>query len=326
MVTNDKIQASIEKTIGNGVNEVFSSQDNIRDYIHTVSKFYLQNFYNQVLIWKQNRDAHYLAGVQAYKEAGRELCEGAKPVMVVYPMIYCDYRGEIRTDNGNPVIGEEGGYEYEEKATPKVFMEYKAEAVYDISDTRGDDIDGHPTGFNLNINSVKEYTGFTLETSAGEDFGLNKGLIKKNESGSGQIILKEGLTDQQRDKTLVELFIDEYIGRSEKINSGVFAGNDRAQKGFQALLKAVVLDRYELLTEDFSYITVMPLAKESYSVRETVLKNLTIFAQEAIAILSEYFLTFDEIALCNNFIKHKDLKGIILDIMDVYLWNEDKEP
>ena len=126
-MATEKTQELLD-TLAAGVAAIKTSDD-WRAWLDTAAKFYRYSFGNQILIMAQNPNASQVAGFHKWLELGRHVRKGEKGLRILAP---CTYK---RTD-ADPDTGEE--------TTARHVGGFRGAAVFDISQTDGDELPQPP--------------------------------------------------------------------------------------------------------------------------------------------------------------------------------------
>ncbi|HAG69827.1 MAG TPA: hypothetical protein DCL38_07630 [Lachnospiraceae bacterium] len=313
-----EVDARIREVINEGILMVF--QKKLVSFLRGASENYLQDYRNQILIWRQREDCGIVASKKALMQQGLSVPDNARPVSVLYPMVVCVDEGRLKTRaDGTPVT--EGGVFVYERA-PVFKLKYQPVTAYALRDAvpgegairdyegslrdleyRGPD---HRRDEDIDIyNTVRGNVSYVVETDWEESFSENGVVDYVNQ----RFLLKSGLTDRIRDRTMLLLYAD-YLVETRFRDEGFFRAR-LSEKGFRILsfmLKGAVLAGFRMLTEEFSLMPLTEAEGLENGEMESILMCLNLGLQTAMEGLSGRMLSFDETALCNSLLR-ADQKG-----------------
>lgn len=299
---DEQMVPTLEKNIENSITEVFAGE-NFAGFLRIMAYFPHLNFKNQLLLWRQKRDATMIAGLGAIKASGRGLVEKAKPIMLLYPVITLTKPGKIATMDGKFAINKETGmYAYEEY--PEYESCYKPVVVYDVSDMTGEVIDVKYELGNIE-DRIRFLTKSTVECIREEKIPRYEelGFTKDGKTKRGRFVLPMRLKKAEQMRQLALLYTDYLIG-TLGLTKGTEALPDYLNTNhFHELCKYVVLKHFGIEKHDRSLI---PEKREPLTYEEchTFIRRLSEITSEVIMDLSDYCLTFDDTAIANNLIRN----------------------
>jgi antirestriction protein ArdC len=125
-----ELNTSIRSMIEQLANETDAARQSqlFRDYLRTSAAFWDYSWHNQLLIWRQRRDASFVGGFNTWLKCGRFVRKGEKGIAILAPMFFKDKRQTA-----------EGG----ETETQRIW--FKVVYVFDISQTDGSALPELPT-------------------------------------------------------------------------------------------------------------------------------------------------------------------------------------
>jgi len=125
-----ELNAGIRRTIEQLANETDAARQSrlFRDYLRTSAAFWDYSWHNQMLIWRQKPDAHFVGGFHTWLKCGRYVRKGEKGIAILAPMFFKDKR---QAADGN------------ESETQRIW--FKVVYVFDISQTDGMPLPELPT-------------------------------------------------------------------------------------------------------------------------------------------------------------------------------------
>lgn len=131
MDEKNKTQEILDK-LDVGLTELFDSEA-YKKYLNTMSKFHSYSFNNTLLIAMQNPDSTLVAGYEDWnKKFNRQVQKGEKGIYIIAP---APYKKEIEKEELNPITGN-----IEIIREEIVIPSYKAIPVFDISQTKGEEL------------------------------------------------------------------------------------------------------------------------------------------------------------------------------------------
>ena len=303
------IDGRIASLIDGTVPQVFQ-KEHIISFLRTAAENYLQDYRNLILIWRQRENAGMIVGKEALNKEGIELPETVKPVTLLYPMVVCVYEGRLKTErDGTPVME---GDRFVYLREPEFQLRYQPVAGNDLTDVSDGRIPQKSEEIDI-FNAVRGNISFVVEEDDGSDF-LGNGVV---DYVNERFLLRKGLSDRERDRTMLELFVDHSVEMVFKQEP--FFKERLSESGCKVLpflLKGAVLSRFDLLKGEFS---LMPLT-ETEKMEAHELKDLLMcFAdglQAVLGVLCGNYLTFDETALCNSLLRQNEDGSVLTGLFD----------
>ena len=327
-----EMEKQISEQINGQINEILENAlefENVKDFLTVVGHFPQFSWKNLLLIWKQSPQSLYLAGKEAYLAAGRELKPDAKPILLLYPMFVMVKPGEPDMSMGHITVSKMTGVMY--KTEPVYEYRYKPVKVYEVSSTVGKKsyIKGD---FTFSLKNIKKISGFTVRPPKEGDnlkpFERGKIVITETEKGEkGFFVIKEGLSDEEADRTLAKLYIENeldkcYAESTEFDGSNVY---DEFDKNVLIAIKKyvtyAVLSYFYMKTDDIfsgalqKEISALPIEKKRLFVKLICQKS-----SEYIMDLSDKLtLTFDETAIANSLLHTSEYSEAYISFINVAL-------
>ena len=304
--STDAMEEEIKKMIEESVLLIFK-RENIIPFLRSVSQNYLQDYRNQILIWRQRSKGAIAAGRSAIEKLGLRIREGVRPITILYPMVVCVDEGRLVTEgDGCPVMRDES-FVYERE--PEFVLCYRTVSAYDILDDVEEQGEIPLLIKDIDIyNAVRGNIAFVVESIQEEIRG--KGAV---DYVNGRFILREGLTDRERDRIMLELYADYFVQIC--LRDEVFFKERLSDKGWAVLaflLKGALLAGFGELTEEFSLIPFSEAEAIGADERMILLECLNLGLQEAMGRLVGGYLSFDETALCNSLLR-QDKEGRVVN-------------
>ena len=197
MTEKTRTEEILEK-LDQGLTELFNSEA-YKNYLKTMSKFHNYSFNNTLLIAMQRPDASLVAGYTDWqRKFHRQVQQGEKGIYIIAPS---PYKKEVEKEIKNPTTGK-----MELKKVEVTIPAYKAVAVFDVSQTDGEEI---PTlVVNELIGEVENWErlkGVLTELSP-----VPVSYEKLTDGSKGyysltdkKIVIKEGMEQKQELKTLI---------------------------------------------------------------------------------------------------------------------------
>src|SRR5262249_52059356 len=89
-----ELNTSIRCTIEQLANETDAARQSqlFRDYLRTSAAFWDYSWHNQMLIWRQRRNASFVGGFNTWLKCGRYVRKGEKGISIPAPMFFKDKR------------------------------------------------------------------------------------------------------------------------------------------------------------------------------------------------------------------------------------------
>lgn len=238
-----------------GVSEVFES-DQYKQYLSVMSKFHSYSYNNILLIAMQCPGATMVAGYESWQRLfKRHVSKGEKAIKILAP---CPYKKIILQDVTDPVthqpLKNSNGEIIKEKVQIMV-PAFRPVSVFDVSQTEGEPLPEMATLQEL----IGEVDGFNdmqeiLENMAPcavyhkEIEGTAKGYYSPADN---QIVIKNGLSQQQEIKTLIHEIAHSLLHNSEKMKDKKISRNDmevQAESVAYTVCSALGID-----TSDYSF-------------------------------------------------------------------------
>lgn len=301
------------------VSKVFDG--NILEFAKIMAKFPNLDYKNQLLLWRQSPDATFVAGNEAYAMANREVISGAQPIILLYPRFILKNREDISDKSGITYeIDTETGAKIP-SVYPEFTFDYTAVPVYDISNTTGDEDYTIDKG-NLDIDEGLSLNGIAILPVDSSDLG-DTGKYK-NGIVYGGVDIEDGGVTQKCPTDIVFAIDRELIGLSRQnklINMFVTFATDESRE-IDEMNNLVFPEDIETLAREIVIITTQHrfgsdidslgaslelrfkiLADLSNEDKLRFIKRISRDSSEAIRAISGYYLTFNEIAIINTFVR-----------------------
>lgn len=204
-----------------GVSEVFES-DQYKQYLSVMSKFHSYSYNNILLIAMQCPGATMVAGYESWQRLfKRHVSKGEKAIKILAP---CPYKKIILQDVTDPVthqpIRDAQGNIVKEKVQIMV-PAFRPVSVFDVSQTEGEPLPEMATVQEL----IGEVDGFDAMQEILENMapcavyhkdieGSAKGYFSP---ATNEIVIKNGLAQQQEIKTLIHEIAHSLLHNNEKL-------------------------------------------------------------------------------------------------------------
>lgn len=294
MVTlKEHCELNISKTI-----DVVFERNNIETFLKLMSRFWLYDYKNQLLIWKQRPEAVRLAGENAWKAAGRTVLDSAKPLAILYPIIRNEDVGELYMENNEYVCDENTGVMFY-KVEPKYATEYRPEVVFEESDTIGSTSDAEEYSLEEITNRIRYITDFVIREDEREftQEVTKKGIFLPELK---EFVVRPGMTQTELLTTLIQLFIDYefYFADKESLHEVI-----DYEAEIKMFIQYVVLYHFSILREDFSLIFTVKISRLDHDMKEKIVQCVSYWSSVIIQDLSNYYLEFIETAIANSLIR-----------------------
>lgn len=238
-----------------GVSEVFDSEQ-YKQYLQVMSKFHSYSYNNILLIAMQCPGATMVAGYESWQRLfKRHVSKGEKAIKILAP---CPYKKVIMQDVTDPIthqpLKNSNGEVIKEKVQITI-PAFRPVSVFDVSQTEGEPLPEMATVQEL----IGEVDGFNdmqeiLENMAPcavyhkEIEGTAKGYYSPVDN---QIVIKNGLSQQQEIKTLIHEIAHSLLHNSEKMKDKKISRNDmevQAESVAYTVCSALGID-----TSDYSF-------------------------------------------------------------------------
>ncbi len=172
-----------------GVRDMFTS-DKYKEYLAFMSKFHNYSFNNILLILMQMPDASLVAGYKTWQKMGRNVRKGEHGIRILAP---CKHK---------KVVEKEG-----EEDTVISFTTFRPASVFDVSQTDGEDLpqgyikklEGDVDDYDKLIEKLKNASPAPIRFDPLNGTNANGYYSHTNR----EIVVKEGMSEQQTVKTLV---------------------------------------------------------------------------------------------------------------------------
>lgn len=130
--------------INTGVQEVMQTEK-YKAFLRFSSAFTNYSFNNTMLISLQKPDASYVAGYTTWSKLNRQVKKGSKGISIFAPIQVktnqvLEYDKEITDNDGKPLFNEDGTAMTETVEKPIKRLAFKAQSVFDITQTDGEPI------------------------------------------------------------------------------------------------------------------------------------------------------------------------------------------
>lgn len=220
----------IVEQLEQGVSEVFES-DQYKQYLSVMSKFHSYSYNNILLIAMQCPSATMVAGYESWQRLfKRHVSKGEKAIKILAP---CPYRRTILQDVTDPIthqpIRDAQGEVVKEKVQITI-PAFRPVSVFDVSQTEGEPLPEMATVQEL----IGEVDGFNdmqeiLENMAPcaiyhrDIEGSAKGYFSPDKN---EIVIKNGLAQQQEIKTMIHEIAHSLLHNSEKMKDKKISRND----------------------------------------------------------------------------------------------------
>lgn len=211
----------IVEQLEKGVSEVFES-DQYKQYLQVMSKFHSYSYNNILLIAMQCPGATMVAGFESWQRLfKRHVSKGEKAIKILAP---CPYKKVIMQDVTDPIthqpIRDAKGEVIKEKVQIMV-PAFRPVSVFDVSQTEGEPLPematvqellGEVDGFDTLQEIVESMAPCALYHRDIE--GSAKGYYSPDKN---EIVIKNGLSQQQEIKTLIHEIAHSLLHNSEKV-------------------------------------------------------------------------------------------------------------
>lgn len=240
-----------------GVKEVFESEK-YKDFLNTVSKFHKYSINNCILIALQKPDASYVASFNTWsKKLNRKILPGSKGIKIIAPVMY---KKEVYVDKKDPKTGEiikkDDGTSEKVKKTVFKRTGFKAENVFDISQTEGqeltlslgvDELKGDVKNYNVFLESLERVCPVPIFF---QNTGEAKGYFNRAENF---IAVGENMSEVQTLKTLIHEMTHQ---RLHSIGNAAGKENELSRDTKEVQAESVaytVCQHYGIDTSDYSF-------------------------------------------------------------------------
>ena len=220
----------IVEQLEQGVSEVFESEQ-YKQYLSVMSKFHSYSYNNILLIAMQCPSATMVAGYESWQRLfKRHVSKGEKAIKILAP---CPYKKVILQDVTDPIthqpIRDAQGNIVKEKVQITI-PAFRPVSVFDVSQTEGEPLPEMATVQEL----IGEVDGFDTLQEVIESMapcaiyhrdieGSAKGYYSPADN---QIVIKNGLSQQQEIKTMIHEIAHSLLHNSEKLKDKKISRND----------------------------------------------------------------------------------------------------
>ena len=248
----------IVEQLEKGVSEVFESEQ-YKQYLQVMSKFHSYSYNNILLIAMQCPGATMVAGYESWQRLfKRHVSKGEKAIKILAP---CPYKKVIMQDVTDPIthqpIRDAQGEVIKEKVQITI-PAFRPVGVFDVSQTEGEPLPEMATVQEL----IGEVDGFDTLQEIVENMapcpiyhrdieGSAKGYFSPKEN---EIVIKNGLAQQQEIKTMIHEIVHSLLHNSEKMKDKKISRNDmevQAESVAYTVCSALGIDTSEY---SFGYI------------------------------------------------------------------------
>lgn len=284
------------------MSEVFANQNNVREYLRVVGQFPLFDYRNQLLIWKQCKDAKVVAGKAGMEASGYTIPADAKKILLLMPTI-------TLAKEGTPILTENGGIRIDEdikavvyEVLPEYVSDYQAIVGYDISDQ----VESTTRSTDSLVNKIKEISQYSI-IEMEETF--------EEKTKHGEIDIENDTFRICRDLTenvfYAEL-LSQFVEQQRKDQP-----SDDYELCFRALAKYAICSAFGVASKEQSLIRFNTAKRESVEFRRRLLEELSFFTSTLILQLSTGYLTFNEVMLANLLLHDADFSTVQIDFYTV---------
>lgn len=245
----------IVERLEKGVSEVFESEQ-YKQYLQVMSKFHSYSYNNILLIAMQCPGATMVAGYESWQRLfKRHVCKNEKAIKILAP---CLYKRTILQDVTDPIthqpIRDAQGEVVKEKVQITI-PTFRPVSVFDVSQTEGEPLPEMATVQEL----IGEVDGFDTLQEVIESMapcaiyhrdieGSAKGYFSPDKN---EIVIKNGLAQQQEIKTMIHEIAHSLLHNSEKMKDKKISRNDmevQAESVAYTVCSALGID-----TSDYSF-------------------------------------------------------------------------
>ncbi len=248
----------IVEQLEKGVSEVFES-DQYKQYLSVMSKFHSYSYNNILLIAMQCPGATMVAGYESWQRLfKRHVSKGEKAIKILAP---CPYKKVILQDVTDPIthqpLKNSNGEVIKEKVQITI-PAFRPVSVFDVSQTEGEplpematvqELIGKVDGFNDMQEILENMAPCAVYHKDIE--GSAKGYYSPADN---QIVIKNGLSQQQEIKTMIHEIAHSLLHNSEKMKDKKISRNDmevQAESVAYTVCSALGIDTSEY---SFGYI------------------------------------------------------------------------
>ena len=245
----------IVEQLEKGVSEVFES-DQYKQYLQVMSKFHSYSYNNILLIAMQCPGATMVAGYESWQRLfKRHVSKGEKAIKILAP---CPYKKVIMQDVTDPIthqpLKNSNGEVIKEKVQITI-PAFRPVSVFDVSQTEGEplpemasvqELIGEVDGFDTLQEIVESMAPCAVYHKDIE--GSAKGYYSPADN---QIVIKNGLSQQQEIKTMIHEIAHSLLHNSEKMKDKKISRNDmevQAESVAYTVCSALGID-----TSDYSF-------------------------------------------------------------------------
>ena len=300
------------------IEELFTSNEDLREYLDFMGKFYNYSYRNSILIQQQFKGAIAVGSYAFWKEKGFTVNKGEKGIGILVPIQLNDYF----IVNGKSVSINKASKEQKElieKGEIEVFkgeLTYKKSYVFDISQTNATEkdlpkifpnkfLDGNIENYNTfykALENVANKLGIKIIEPKSE-LGVAKGISYKE---TKEVALNKRNSEVQNIKTLIHELAHSTLHRMDNLDEYT-----RAEKEYQAEMVAYVVTSYfNIEREDYSLDYIKSCTKNTtLNDKKKLLKEVKKTSREFIEVIEETLVKEKEIEyeIENKKISQKEL-------------------
>ncbi len=313
---NNQLKDITTYNIEKSIISAFSNNDEFVKLIHVMSRFYLYDYKNVVLIYKQIPEASVIAGMECADNMGLKLSGSEQKVALLYPVFKLEKEGKILKDASYEFVEVNTGANiYEEE--PEYTTDYKVVTALDLSDLVKDT----PEDGNDLINKIKYITGFSIRGGLKSELSEHKVNVFSPDgffdSEKKEIVISEDILNNPNkskllDKTLLDLYID-----YENIFSYQMPNDDFSNQ-LTTIIKLIVRDHFGIkVTGSDVNVLLSEIPNDDLSYLNRLLERASKYSSEAIMDLSTHSLRFNEIAICNSLLRTDDFAKMNISFLSV---------
>lgn len=261
------------KKLEDGVKNVMTNDENYKNYLKVMSKFYRYSLNNSLMIALQRPDATNVASFTTWKSLGRNINKGAKGIQILMPR---PYKGKEEFEVEDPKTKEI------KKVTQEVTrLGFKVANVFDVSDTNGkelpticNELQGNAAELKAIELAAKEISGITIKY---ED--IKGGCKGYYDVQNHEIAVKKGMSELATSKTIIHELAHSILDHKDTEYKA-----DRNTKEVRAeSIAYCVLNHFGLKSDDYSFTYIATWSKDK-EVKD-LKKSLQVIQEQSMKII-----------------------------------------
>ena len=287
---------------------------NIRKYLKFCADLYRFSYDNQMIMYANKPDASCVAGINAWKKAGRKIKDGEDPIYVFVDVIKCESPGvpAVDADGVQLVLSDSGIPVYDKEPVYSDFMQ--PVPVYDISQTEPiDNTEETPVEEDRELPNFLEY----IDSQALIVVPVDKMDISHKyenayyDPAANEIIIKRSTPEAVRNQELLHAYVQFVFTVEENMEMSPSSPRVRDSKYPDIAVECItwILNEHFGLKQTIRAFGDLSVYDNEDDVQvERDLRIISFYAQRIIQHLERFPLTFEETSLLNTLMYDDDIE------------------